>query len=411
MDARFFLGVATQGQEYEVRVKGTRRLAQGVVLLIVAAGAAMAVIGLSGLLSRERLEARAALARSKELLQQGRARQALAAVSGLREDAPWAAELLEIRGLAYSAVRETEAARRALERALDLDPNRAMAAKVLAAIAFSRSEDARGIEYLKRAARIDPGDFRPWYAIGEALLRLGQYDDAARAFEQSLKLKGSHEPSRIGLLRARLESRPPEESTELLRVLLERLPDDAQIQLLAARHARALGDSAAALRYAETAASLDPGLVEALVLRAQLHAAAGRSEDAFAAAQAAVDLQPTNLAALNLLAQLQAGRGDAEAARETFARHRAILERNERMHRLSQEIDEHPDDPKPRWELGRMAAEAGLRAFAIENFRAALALDPNCPEALEGLRSLAPVRGDAPPDSLEPPSPWIGAIR
>ena len=271
--------------------------------------------------------ARDAVIRGQELLKQGRPRQALAIISGIREEGPWKADLLTIRGLALSTLGEVEPSRVALESSLAIQPKQPMAAKVLSAIYFSRSENVKAIELLERAAAIDPDDFRPWYAIGEAFVRLGQPEDAATAFRHALDRKPTHVESRIGLLGSLLVIRPPEESSHLLGELLQTRPDDPKVQVLAAWHARALGQADRALEHAGKAVELDPNLLEAIVIRAQLNRVAGKSRLALADAERAVELDPNNLPGLNLLAQLQASMGQTEMARATFDRHRKVLER------------------------------------------------------------------------------------
>jgi cytochrome c-type biogenesis protein CcmH/NrfG len=58
------------------------------------------------------------------------------------------------------------------------------------------------------------------------------------------------------------------------------------------------------------------------------------------------------------------------------------------MHELTDRIEAQPDDPEPRWQLGLEAIEAGERTLAERSFRAALAIDPDCRPAAEGLAQL-----------------------
>src|SRR5690242_9221201 len=83
------------------------------VLLPVAVGAVL-VAGsrLGKWLGTDRGE-REAVARGQELLKQGKTRQALAAISGLREEGPWEPDLLAVKGLALSALGQIEPSRQA----------------------------------------------------------------------------------------------------------------------------------------------------------------------------------------------------------------------------------------------------------------------------------------------------------
>jgi tetratricopeptide (TPR) repeat protein len=328
------------------------------------------------------------IARAKQLLKAGRPRAALHAISGVESEGPQAAELLLVEGLALVALGESEPARQALLRSIARSPDQPMAFKVLAAISFSRGEDQRGLEHLARGAALDPGDFRPLYAIGEVHLRKGRMDAAIRAFEAALLRKSDHEESRIGLLTASLAIRPPEGSSDLVREHLRDFPSNPQVQVLAARHARALGDIGSALRYAGRAIELDPDFVEAIVLRAHLLFMTGETKPALNEATRAVERNPRDLQALAILAQLQAALGQVEMSRATQARRREVVAQSERILELTDQIARHPDDPAPRWQLGQIAAATGAKGLATESYRAALALDGQCQAALAGLRSL-----------------------
>lgn len=335
-----------------------------------------------------RARARAAIEKGEELLKKGKHRQSLAAIASVPEEGPWKADLLAVKGMALAGLGEVEPSRQALEQSVALKPDHPMVDKVLAAIYFSRSEHLKGIEYLEKAAKLSPGDYRPWYAIGEALVRMRQTEEAARAFRYALERRRDHLDSRIGLASILVGTKPPEESTQLLADLLRDRPDHPKVQLLAAWHARAQGRAAEAFEHADKAVALDPDMVEAVLLRAQLNHAAGRRGPALADAERAAELDPNNLPALNLLAQLQAASGKTEESRATLARRRQTLERSERITKLNAQIEERPRDPEPRWRLGQVAAESGLNHLAAQSFQAALAIDPKCQPARDGLARL-----------------------
>ena len=219
-------------------------------------------------------------------------RKALEAISGAEGDRPRSGELHLVQGLALVALGKSEPARKALLQSIAIRPDQPMAAKVLAAIAFSRGEEQRGLEYLARAAALDPGDFRPLYAAGEVHFRTGRMDAAIRAFEAALLRKADHQESRIGLLAASLAIRPPEQSSALVRGLLRDFPGNPQVQVLAARHARALGDAGSSLRYAERAIELDPDFVDAIVIRAHLLLMTGKAKPALAEATRCMNATP-----------------------------------------------------------------------------------------------------------------------
>jgi tetratricopeptide (TPR) repeat protein len=299
-----------------------------------------------------------------------------------------AAEAMTVRGLALAALERVEECRHALERSLELDPAQPMAAKVLAAVYFSRNETGRGLRLLRRAAELDPTDFRPWYGAGDVYRRLDRPEDAAGAFRRSLEIHPGHPESLAGLAWALLGSDRPDQATPVLEQALRGRPDDPGLLALAARHARDLGRSGEAIALADRCLANDPERAEALILRGGLLMGEGRAEEAMADAERAASLSPNDPAALHLLATVEARLGLSERSEETSARRRVLVDRLGRMHELTDRIEAHPDDPEPRWRLGLEAIEAGERTLAERSFRAALAIDPDCRPAAEGLAQL-----------------------
>ncbi len=142
------------------------------------------------------------LARGHAYLEQGRFRHAILAVSQIREGSSSEAEALTIRGLAESSLEEVAPARGTSSAPGTCSPN-AAAARVLAAIYLSANENERGLQMLLSASRIDPRDFRPWYAMGELVyLRLRRYEQAIDAFRQALERHPRHPESLLGLVEA-----------------------------------------------------------------------------------------------------------------------------------------------------------------------------------------------------------------
>jgi tetratricopeptide (TPR) repeat protein len=345
---------------------------------------------------RER-DALAAVARAQEELRRGQPTRALRAVAGVPESGPWEANLLTVKGMAFAALDRPELVRPILERSMRLNPKQAMAAKVLAAVYFTGEEAERGFALLEQAARIDPTDFRPWFGAGDILLRYQNLpDEAARAFREALRRKPDHYESRLGLLDAFLALGSTSEASPILEAILADRPDDPKVLRLAARHAYLMGRPEEMNRYIEQALALDPDVPESLNLRAHYLQLKGRPGEALPFAERAVELAPGNLAALSLLARLEGELGLKERSQATLSRHRQVSQRAERIRALREEIRARPDDPEPRWKMGQAAAEGGMTSLAVLSFRVALALDPRCRPAREGLAALhVPV--DLPP--------------
>ena len=220
----------------------------------------------------------------------------------------------------------------------------------------------------------------------------GRPVDAAQHFREALRRHPDHHESRIGLIDALVGSDSAEEATPLLEAALRDHPQEAKVVSLAARHARLLGRDEEMANFAERALELDPEDVEALVLRAQYLQKAGRLQDALRDAEHAAAREANNIAALALLAAVEGALGLEERAAATSARHRKARDLAERLRGLREQIAKRPGDPEPSWRMGQLAAEAGMTSLAINSFRAALALDPGCRPARQGLLALEGAR-------------------
>ncbi len=329
-----------------------------------------------------------ALSRGHAFLDLGRFRQAIRAVAGIRGGRPAEAEALTIRGLAEASLEEVAPARRDLERAWELRPN-AAAARVLAAIYLSALETERGFQMLLSASRIDPDDYRPWYAMGELVhLRLRRYEQAIAAFREALKRRPGHLESRIGLAEALIKFHRPQEAEPILKSVLEERPDDPRVAVRAAEVALELGRDEEASGFLERSLAIDPDHREALILRARLQLRQGRPREALAAAERACSLGPNDAAALGLLGSIQAALGQREQADRTRRRRQEVEREDQEIEGLTREILKNPRDPELRCRLGQVAARSGRTPLAIQSYQAALALAPDYQPARQGLIDL-----------------------
>jgi len=388
------------------RPKRTSRRAWGYILLAVVVANVTGVVLASrhrgcevlwrSWSGQERNESEA-LARARTYLEHAQAPQAIRAVSLIGAGSPHEADALTIKGLALASLEETGPARQVLERAWQLRPS-GDAAKVLAAIYLSANENERGLQMLIESSRLDPADFRPWYAMGESVyLRLRRHDLAIEAFRESLKRLPSHTESRIGLVDALVSSHRVEEAAPVLEQVLEERPDDPRVLALAAEQAIESGDDERAARFLTHALAIDPDHRQALLLHARLLFRYGCLQKALPEAEHACTLDPNDLSTLTLLSSIQSSLGLLEQAGQTLARKREVQQRVEMMKKLAQEIMEHPQAPEPRWRLGQLAAQANMKPLAIQSYQAALAQAPDFEPARKALLDLGFSPSELPP--------------
>lgn len=375
--------------------------AVGWLLLFICAGSGLAIFAAAIALGPHHKSATArrplpsagdaaaqALSRGRALLQSGQPRLAIRAVSTVREGALEEPEALTIRGLALASLEDVGPARLVLERAWKLRPN-AMAAKVLAAIYLGANETDRGLQMLHAAARLVPGDFRPWYAMADCVfMRRRRYEDAAAAFREALKRNPAHRESQIGLVAALLKAHHVDEALAPLQTLLHERPDDPSILFHAAALALESDRRAEGARYLERVLALDPAHREALLLAARIDLGDHRPRQALAQVERAVALGPDDLDALNLLGSIQTALGLKDQAAQTLNRRREVERRTALLDDLTLKIRQSPADPELRWRLGDAAALSGMKPLALQSYQAALALAPACQQARAGLRKL-----------------------
>jgi tetratricopeptide (TPR) repeat protein len=302
-------------------------------------------------------------------------------------------------------------ARRSLERSLALQPKQPEAARMLAAIYLASGDGPRGARLLEQAAEQDPHDFRARFALGKVYHDLGELTKSAEAYDEALK-RQPPEPeatqSRIGRIRALLDANLQGEATADLEAALREAPENAEILGLAARQAADLGRASEARDLADRALRADPENFDARLVRARLRFLDGQLQPALEDLAAARAINPNHLGALQLQAQVQARAGRADEAERTREEFRRARERLELMDRLTREITRNPDDPEPRWRMGRAAAEGGMGTLAFQCFQAALDIDRGYQPAQEGLAKLRE-SGLIPESAAAPPA--NGALR
>jgi tetratricopeptide (TPR) repeat protein len=148
------------------------------------------------------------------LVAEGRAKEALEATRPALAAHPELALFHELRGRALRGAGQPDAAREALERALELEPERASALAEFAALTAERGDRQAALALYDRAAGADPGTAgHPWAAIQ----LVAATDDSAeleRRLEAMLARHGTHAAA-ASLLAQQLATRDPERAARL----------------------------------------------------------------------------------------------------------------------------------------------------------------------------------------------------
>jgi predicted Zn-dependent protease len=336
------------------------------------------------------------VARARHYLDLGQPEPAFQAVSGIRDEGPGAAEGMSLGAQALLQSGAISSARRVLELSLRVKPDQPEAAKMLAAIYLAAGDGQRGVAMLKEAARLAPSDFRPWYALGKVYHDLGKLEESAEAYRESLRRsppESEAKETRIGRARALLDANQAAEASADLEALRELAPEDPHVLALAARQARDLGRTHAALELADRALVHDAAEFDALLVRARLHFLSRQLEPTRADLERAVQARPNDVATLQLLLQVQKSLGLSREAAATQERADRARDRIALMDKLTKVIDQRPEDPEPRWRMGQAAMEGEMYTLAYQCFQAALDLDPRYKPARDGLAELRGKKG------------------
>jgi len=368
-----------------------------IIIAISILGPLLAVVLVSAVILKDRGRGHwPAVERGRAFLAQGRPDLAFDAVQRIHDEGPGAGEAMTVAGLALLQFHEAKGARLSLERAIKLQPNQLDATAMLAEVYLRLGDGERGVQLLEAATKLDPSDIRFWIGIGKVRRDLGEPDAAANAYEQALKLKPGDTEIRLSLIADLLNSNQPLRATQFIIDALKDQPDDSQLLGLAARHARDMGKGEESAGLADRALAHDPDNVDALLVRAKSRMALGNNELALTDLEHVVGVSPHKLASLQLLAQVESHLGLTERAANTLARANRETSRVVMMGQLTQQIVQRPEDPEPRYQMGKAAAEGGQTLLAMQCFRAALILDPRHKGSQEALAALQAIQPELP---------------
>ena len=320
-------------------------------------------------------------------------------VFGLEEQArarPGDAEVLTQLGFAYQLRwRETADAsflprsETALRRALRARPGDANAVLGLGSLALIRHEFRDALAYGRRAQRLLRGSARPYGVVGDALVELGRYEEAFRAFERMVALRPSL-ASYARIAYARELTGDPTGAIAAMRLALDAAagqPEPTAWSLVElARLESGLGRTEAAGRHARAALRVLPGYPTARAELARVEAARGRIGRAIAEARRTADAVPTPQAVALLADLLDRARKHSEARRQ-FATV-AIIERLLQANGIQVDLEsslyraDHRIRPLETVELARRAREARPSIYGDDALAWALARAGRCAEAL-----------------------------
>ncbi len=223
----------------------------------------------------------------------GRLANALEGAKRLAASYPEAAQAHNIYGILRAGANDGEGALASFRTATTLDPGFGEAHYNLGLVLCQQGNYATATESLRRALDLDPKIAAYYVVFGNALRQQGRLDEAAAAYEQSLKIGGVSESlirNNIGAVH--LDLNLPEKAAQSFRRAAELQPDSGPAHLNLGRALLRLGRTSEALESFRTAAGLDPKSADAALLFANTLRDVGKFEDAVAAYKTVLQLRP-----------------------------------------------------------------------------------------------------------------------
>ena len=265
-------------------------------------------------------------------------------------------------GLDALSRRDTAAAERAFQRALQIDPLLPGAHTQLGRLALQRKDDEAALLHFSAAAQRQPGNAAAITDLGIARLDSGDWAEALDTFQQATRIAPHSAAALRGLGEAYRRAQRWDEAVAALEKARQLQPDDARtlylLGLALAQRGRAPDDPRRALGFlaeARRRGITDPSVRYATGLA---YLAQDRLPEAIAALETTARAAPGDDQALYRLGEAYRRAGRLDAAQKTLAAYHARYRRRQRLRSLRERVAAQPDDLDPRRRLAEACVEA-----------------------------------------------------
>ncbi len=323
------------------------------IRIFACAGAAVIVCLLVRFEARGGVGADSLAALGSKLNAEGRYQSVIELLSRVSEDSSTGPVAFAL-GTAYSALNDFRNARRLLEKAVDLEPDRigyrfqlarllvqvslgGEAADEYAAILrrdstflpamyqlglllYERREYAQAAEYFQRIVRLNPSDFLSQYYLGACYATMEKPDSARYVLSACVTLQPAYTPA-VALLASRYFARPDyQQALRLYTRAVQLRPGNADLLYRQGLCHEKLSDYASAIRAYGSAIRIDSGHVHAYAHLGQAFFQTGKYDSAIAAFEHAVRLEEDNPSLLVNIALAWERKDSIDRAAEAFSR-------------------------------------------------------------------------------------------
>jgi tetratricopeptide (TPR) repeat protein len=264
-------------------------------------------------------------------------------------------------------------------------PNTVEILDILSAALELNYREAESQRFLDELLRRRPDDFDALVRRGRTGRNMGWYEDAIQYYAKALQIRPDVDNVRLAMAELQVGLGRFEQAREHFERLHERQPDNPAVEFGLAVCAAGTGDSEQAMQRFNDLLAANPKNWMARNERGKLAVQMDRLEDGLVDLRIADSLAPPDVAPTHLVnCLLLLGKNDeAKKYQDKVA---GILADRKRATELGDQIRERtPNDPEPRYEMGRVLMRLGKQRDAVHWFRTAIQKDPGHRKSHEAL--------------------------
>jgi len=242
----------------------------------------------------------------------------------------------------------------------------------LGMVLFAQGQHDKALSTFNRVLHADPSNVEARNNMGIVLSEQGRTQEAIKNFRIAIETNPKYTNAMVNLGQVLEAAGDYADAVVEMEKLVKLSPDNAKIRNRLSSLYLKLERYPEALRQAEEALKLDDGNIQALRIKGAIMRVMGNDAEAQACFEKILSIDPGDYTFLLDLADIHFHRKEYKEAEE----------------RVHSYLAQKPNDREAKMLLGRMFAEMGNRAHAIQIFEELSKADPNDTEALAAVAEL-----------------------
>lgn len=248
-------------------------------------------------------------------MRQERFDAALKAIDRLEKKMPASPDAHHLRGGALLGKRDVAAARRSLEKALEIQPSYFPSASVLAALDLADKKPDEATKRMERVLAADPKNLQAYMGLAELKVRTGgKKEDIAAVLERAVAASPTEPGPRVALIELHMRTKDPKKALSVAQEGMAAIPDRAEMVEALGRAQLVSGDTNAGLATFKKLPGLRPGTPQPFLLMAEANLAAKNRDAALQNLHKALETRSDYLPAQRRLVELLTSGGAADQA-------------------------------------------------------------------------------------------------